>query len=210
MNGIRLQDRLSWGMGAAARVIGLPHDLFRPKGTADPLASERLVMRLPAAFDGGGVGYARPPGYGRALRGVFDADCTEVGDYLVGPRGVLFIAGKPALLRPLCVLTNAVVSVSRAEGAGLPGLNGYGGVRAAAMRVVLSRWPAEVSGGGDGGGGAIADDGGRSRWTVLLPLTGVAVEASDLIEDGAGARYVVRTAERSEFGWRLSVRRAGV
>ena len=33
MDGVELQDRFSRGMGAAARALGMPHDLFRPHGT---------------------------------------------------------------------------------------------------------------------------------------------------------------------------------
>ena len=210
MDGAGLQDRLSRGMGAAARVFGMPHDLFRPRGFADPVAAERRVMRLPAAFDGGDPGYRRPAGYARAVRGTFDADETRVGDYLVGPRGVLFIVALPSLLRPLCVVTNAVVNVLRPAGAELAGLNGYGGVRDPRLRTVLVRWPAEVLGGGEGTDGAVPGDVGHTRWSILLPPTPVVIQGSDIIQDGDGHRYVVRSAERSEYGWRLVVRRAGV
>lgn len=210
MDGAGLQDRFSRGMGAAARVFGMPHDLFRPVGAGDPVDAGKLVMRLSASFDGGDPGYRRPRGYERALRGLFDADCTRVGDYLVGPRGVLFIVAAPALLRPLCVLANAVVSVLRPAGAEAPGLNGYGGVREARLRTVLAFWPAEMLASGDGASGAVPDDGGHSRWSVVLPGSAPAVQASDVVQDGDGRRFTVRTAERSELGWRLSVRRAGV
>lgn len=210
MDGAGLQDRYSRGLGAAARVFGMPHDLFRPHGVADPLLTERWVLRLPAAFDGGDPGYRRPRGYERALRGMFDVDCTRVGDYLVGPRGVLFIASAPSLARPLCVLTTAVLTVLRAEGPEVPGLNGYGGVREPRLRVVLSGWPAEVSSGSDGAKGSVPGDGGLPGWRVLLPLTPVPIQGSDVLQDAAGERFVVRTAELSELGWRLSVRRAGV
>ena len=210
MDGAGLQDRYSRGLGAAARVFGMPHDLFRPRGVAAPVALERRVLRLPAAFDGGDPGYRRPRGYERALRGMFDADCTCVGDYLVGPRGVLFIAALPAMARPLCVLTTTVVSVLRAGGAEAPGLNGYGGVREARLHTVLEGWPAEMLGGTDGARGPVPDDGGLSTWRVLLPVTAVPIQGSDLVRDVSGERFVVRTAELSEYGWRLSVRRAGV
>lgn len=210
MDGVGLQDRYSRGLGAAARVFGLPHDLLRPHGVDEPLAPERRVLRLPAAFDGGDPGYRRPRGYERALRGMFDADCTAVGDYLVGPRGVLFIAALPMMARPLCVLTTTVVRVLRASGPEAAGLNGYGGVGEARLRTVLEGWPAEMLGGSDGARGAVPEDGGLSTWRVLLPLTPVSIQGSDLVQDTAGERFVVRTAELSEYGWRLSVRRAGI
>ena len=174
------------------------------------MAAERRVLRLFAAFDLGDPGYRRPRGYERAWRGTFDVDCTEVGDYLRGPRGVSFIAMLPPLQRPLCVMTNAVVDVLRAAGPVVPGLNGYGGVQEGRLRAVLRGWPASLlSGGGDAPGG-LPDDGGLSGWSLLLPGTPAAIEGSDLVRDEAGRRYLVRSAERSELGWRLSVRAVGV
>jgi hypothetical protein len=210
MDGVELQDRFSRGMGAAARGLGMPNDLFRPDGVDEPLLAERRVLRLFAAFDLGDPGYRRPQGYERALRGTFDADWTQVGDYFRGPRGVLFIALLPPLQRPLCVLTNSVFDVLRAGGPGVPGLNGYGGVQEPGLLSVLGGWPGSILSSGGGKPGALPDDGGLSGWSVLLPPTPVAILGSDLLRDRAGRRFIVRSAERSDLGWRLSVREAGV
>lgn len=209
MNGAELQDRFSRGLGAAARALGMPHDVYRPRGVDCPLMPEKRFLRLPAAFDLGDPGYRRPRGYERGVRGTFDADCTQVGDYMRGPRGVLFIAMLPALQRPLCVLTNVVVDVLRPGGPEGPGLNGYGGVREPRLRTVLAGWPAQVLGGA-AGAGALPDDGGLSGWSVLLPPTPAPVLGSDLLQDDQGRRFLVRTAECSELGWRLVVRQMGV
>ncbi len=72
MDGALLADRLSRGMGAAARVFGEAYDAYRPCGATDPLRAEGRFLRLPAAFDGGDPGFRRPAGYERALRGTFD------------------------------------------------------------------------------------------------------------------------------------------
>lgn len=90
------------------------------------------------------------------------------------------------------------------------GLNGYGGVQEGLLQPVLSGWPGEVLGGAEGAPGSLPDDGGMPRWTVLLPPTPVPIQGSDLVQDGAGRRFVVRVAERSELGWRLVVRQAGI
>ena len=205
-----LNDRLSRGMGAAARFLGVEHDLFRPRGNGSPVRSEFRLLRLPVALDGGHPGYRRPRGYDRALRGTFDTYATQVGDYLVGPRGILFIAAMPPRLRPLCVLTNAAVDVLRPAGPDLPGLNGYGGVREPRLRTVLAGWPAEMTNGGEPGHGRLPDNEGGARWSVLLPPTPAPLMGGDLLRDADGTRFVVRVAELSEFGWRLSARRAGI
>jgi hypothetical protein len=211
MDGATLQDRFSRGMGSAAVRLGMPHDLYRGRGCVEPLAAENRALRLSAAFDGGDPGYRRPHGYERALRGIFDVVCTQVGDYLRGPRGVLFIAMLPPLQRPLCVLTNGVLDVLRPVGPQSPGLNGYGGVQEPRLQAVLSGWPGQVLGGGGGGGrGELPNDGAQPGWSVLLPHTPEPILGSDLLRDEAGRRFVVRTAELSELGWRLMVRQAGV
>ena len=210
MDQAALQDRVSRGMGSAARIFGAPYDLFRPRGAVRPMASENRVLRLPVALDGGDPGYRRPHGYERAWRGTFDSACTRVGDYLQGARGVLFLAALPPLLRPLCVLTNAVVDVLRPTGAGSVGLNDYGGVSEAGLQEVLVAWPAQVLAEAGARPGGLPADGGQPGWAVLLPPTPVAIHGSDILRDGAGRRYLVRTAELSEFGWRLAVRQAGV
>lgn len=206
MDAGRLQDRISRGMGSAARVIGEDYDLFRPRGVAFPLAPENRIMRLPVVLDGGYPGYRRPRGYDRALRATFDSIAVQVGDYLQGPRGVLFITALPPLLRPLCVLTNIVLDVVRVGGPASAGLNGYGGVVEEAIETVLSAWPAQMLTEGSGKPGTLPADGGQTGWSVLLPPTPAPIEASDLLQGPGGRRYVVRSAEQSEFGWRLFLR----
>ena len=210
MDGLVLQDRYSRGLGAAARSLGVPYDLYRVRGCEAPLTPENRVLRLSAAFDGGDPGYRRPRGYERALRGTFDVDCTLVGDYLMGLRGVLFIVTAPPLQRPLCVLTNAVFDVLRPLGPESVGLNGYGGVREPRLHPVLASWPGQILGSAGGGRGELPNDGGLSGWSVLLPLTPAPILGSDLLQDHSGRRFVVRTAELTELGWQLVVRQAGV
>jgi hypothetical protein len=211
MDPLTIQDRISRGMGSAARLTGEEYDLFRPRGPERPLASENRVMRLPVAFDGGYPGYRRPRGYERALRATFDSVAVQVGDYMRGPRGILFVAALPLMLRPLCVLTTAVLDLLRPAGAGAAGLSAYGGVTEDVLAPVLSGWPAQMLSEGAVGRGALPTDGGQVSWSVLLPPTPAAIEGSDLVQDAmTGRRYVVRSAEPSELGWRLLVRQTGV
>ena len=144
------------------------------------------------------------------MRGTFDADCTRVGDYLLGARGVLFVASLQPLARPLCVLTNTLVHVLRATGTAGVGLDLYGGMREPRLRDVLARWPAQMLAGGAGRGHGVPDDPGGSRWSVLLPPTPVPLMGSDILQDADRRRFVVQLAERTELGWRLEARLAGV
>jgi hypothetical protein len=206
MDAERLQDRLSRGMGSAARVIGEDYDLFRPRGAARPLAPENRIMRLPVILDGGDPGYRRPRGYDRALRATFDSIAVRVGDYLRGPRGVLFVTALPPMLFPLCILTNATVDVLRAGAPSTAGLNAYGGVVEDVLETLLAGWPAQIFAEASGRPGVLPADGGQTGWSVVLPPTPVPIATSDVLQDGAGRLYLVRAAEESEMGWRVSVR----
>ena len=189
MDHATLQDRLSRGMGAAARVFGAEYDLHRPEGPGNPVRLGTRVLRLHAAFDGGDPGYRRPPGFERGLRGTFDAAYVRAGDYLVGPRGTLFVAALPPLGRPLCVLCNGVLDLVRPGGPGVPGLNGYGG--AGPDLPVLRGWPALLLPAG-----------------ALLPAGPAEVRVGDWLH-APGLRMRVERAERSEFGWRIAAVRVG-
>lgn len=196
-------------MGSAAQVLGDTYDVFRPHGISDPLAPGNSIMRLPIILDGGDPGYRRPRGYERALRATFDAVNVAVGDYLRGGRGVLFVAALPLMLRPLVVLTTAVLDVLRPGAAPMSGLNPYGGLNEASVQPVLLGWPGQMVVESPSRNGTLPGDGGLADFSVLLPRTPVLIEGADLLQDEKGRRYVVRAAEATEMGWRLLVRQAG-
>lgn len=207
MESDRFQNMMSRGLGNAARAMGDSYDVFRPRSAFSPLASENRIMQMPVSVSSGAAGLRMPRGFERAIKASFDAVSSHVGDYLRGPRGVLFVAALPVLRQPVCVLTNASVDVLRASGSMAPGLNGYGGVTEPSLTVVLGDWPVQfVSAGRGGRSGALPTDGGQTSWSVVMPRTPVPMRASDLLQDSAGRRYVIQAVEETEMGWWLSVR----
>lgn len=208
MDGNVLADRIARGMGAGARAVGLWHDVYRPAGVEFPVRLAWRIVRLPAAFDGGDPGYRRPRHYDRAVRGLFDTAYVRVGDYLAGPRGVLFVAALPALARPLCVLTNGTVDVARPRGPAWPGENSYGASEPA--EAVITGWPAQVMAAGAGRPGELPGDGGQHGFVVVLPASvPVNLRGSDVVSDAAGRQFVVGSAEQTEMGWVLTCRLVG-
>lgn len=205
MNSEYVHDRVNRGMGKTARAVGEDYDLFRPAGPARPMAPANRVMRLPVLLDGTTPVFRRPRGFDEVIGATFDGIGVLVGDYLRGPRGVLFVAALPLSLRPLCVLTNTTVDVLRPSRAAVPGLNAYGGVREDIFEMVLQDWPVQLSISGASKAGALPADGGRSAASLLAPVTPAAIAASDILQDHLGRRFVVRTAENTPFGWRLTL-----
>lgn len=208
--GVRRQDTISRGLGSAARAIGLTTDALRPSGYASPVAQANRFLRLPTAFADIRGRFARPIGYGEALRyGIFDTAYTRPGDYLVRADATWFIAGQPHLLPALCVLTNRVVDILRPSAPAGQGIAGYSGVDRDALAAVLSAWPASVLGAA-GGGRDEADLQAGSQvpvWTVLLPaIKGRVILPADLVRDDLGRVASVSGAELTELGWRITAR----
>lgn len=224
MDGARLQDLISRGMGAAARASGVPCDAYRPSGAFEPLNPGNRFLRLNATFNAEDPAFRRANSYGRAVwYGVFDSAYAKPGDYLAECDGsrVWFIAAQPALLPVVCVLTNRVVSFARPAAPTLPGTNSYGGVTRSNLAPLMRYWPASVLAGGTGehAPAELPADVRLGGYSVLLPAFAEAAGAShqrspitlrsdDLMTDDIGGTYVISSAELSQLGWRLLVKPA--
>lgn len=206
MDGTRLQGLLARGQGRAAARIGTAYAAYRPADPMAPMAADALYGQLFAAFN------ARDPKFQRAGTngqdvwwGVFDTTSTLPGDYLAGAAGTFFIAAQQALLPPVCVLTNRIVSLSRPDAAAQLGVNGYGGVRQGAQLSLLTGWPASV---GDASKAAPGLPGEQrlAAWTARLPTLPVSPRAADMLTDDLGQSYVVVAAGQTDYGWQLGLR----
>lgn len=225
MDGARLQDLISRGMGTAARQAGVPCDAYRPCGGLHPLAETNRFLRVSAAFNAADPAFREANAYGRPVwYGVFDSAYTRPGDYLVecaASRRIWFIAAQPHLLPVVCVLTNRLASFARPAPPRLPGINSYGGVLRNELVPLMSHWPASVLAGGTGERepAELPSDVRLGGYSVLLPASvqngadsegrmGITLRADDLMTDDLGRTYVVSSAELSELGWRLLVKLA--
>lgn len=212
MDPVRLQDRVHWGLNAAARVLGTSTDAYRPSGISNPIAPGNRFLRLNVAFTAPDGKFSRPNAYGVAMwYGIFDAAYTRPGDYLVQDTSVWFVAAQQWLLPVLCVATNRIVSFWRPAAQSNTGVNDYGGVTTATNTPLLSNWPASVLG-AVGGGRADAGlpvDNSSPNCTVLLPhFPGIILHPSDLMTDDLNRNAVVTAAELSDLGWRITARQA--
>ncbi len=212
MDGPTLQDRISRGLGIAARRIGEQTDAYRPRGATQPLAKTNRYLRLSAAFSALDGGFGRSNAYGDPLwHGMFDAAYTKPGDYLVQARGTWFIAAQQPLLPVLCVRADRVVSFSRPATPSRAGVNAYGGVTRQAAKPLMTDWPASLltSSSGSRSGADLPADSSTATWTILLPaVPNVVLRSSDLMVDDLGRSGIVAAAELTELGWRLQVNQA--
>ncbi len=212
MEGAVIQDRISRGLGTAARHIGVTTDAFRPKDPWNPLAKTNRFLRLKAAFSAPDGRFGRPSGYGSSLWfGVFDSAYTRPGDYLVQDAGTWFIAAQQHLLPPLCVQSNRIVSFSRPQSPRAIGVNTYGGVFRPTAQPLLTGWPASVLTGSSGARPTadLPSDAESAQWTVLVPVAaGVTLRSADLMSDDLGRLGVVTAAELTDLGWRVVVKQA--
>ena len=205
MDGASLQDKISRGMGVAARKLGAPFTVYRPKRACDPLNSRNRIIKLFASFNQEDVHYQSVSGFGRPIWwGVFDQAYTLPGDYLVGDTGTYFVCAQRPLLPVQCVLTNRVVNIVRASA---PSSGGYSGFTAASALPILSGYPASLL----EAGSRETDAGVRSQrlggWILLLPSgLVIAPQVGDVVKDDLQAAYKVGAAEQSALGWRLLVR----
>lgn len=212
MRGSHIQERIYWGLNRSARITGTMADAYRPNGSAHPLSSDNLYMRLPTLFTGARGGFVRPNLFGDPLcEGIFDGAYTRAGDYLVHDETTWFIASQELLLPILCVRTNLTISIWRAVSPIGSGIGEYGSVEPARREQVIDFWPASVLGDSVARGMArqLPSDEQLPRVTVLLPASvKAALRAGDLMTDELGREAVVVSAERSALGWRLSVEQA--
>ena len=211
MDGNRLQDLISRGLGVAARQIGTDYDAYRATSPSYPLARTNRYLRLPAAFSNETTSFKRAVAFGQAAwSGIFDTGYTQVGDYLQGQGGTFFIAAQPNLLPTLCILTNRTLSVFRPTIPLEVGPTTYSGVTRTTLLPVLTEWPASVLGGRVGAPGELPGDVGTPLWTILLPCTTVQLMATDLVRDDVGLSYAIASAELTQLGWRITAKQAEV
>lgn len=209
MDGVRLADRLSYGAGCAARRLGFLHDAYRPDGPAEPVELSRRFMRLAVSFVTPGGGVSTPSGFGVPYRQAWaDWSYLQVGDYLAGPQGCVFVAAIEPPRPMLVVMTNGILELSRPATAILPGANPYGGPMPATQIKLLTGFPASllVSGMGDRTRAGLPDDTRVPGFVALLPAVPcVQPHVADIITNERGERYVVTAIELFCGVWRLSL-----
>lgn len=212
MNGLKLQDRLYFGLGRSARYVGRSADAFRSKGPLNPIDPRNRFLRLPATFVSAKGNDAQTVAYGEALwHGIFDGCYTKVGDYLVLPTGTYFVISQEPLLPILCVRTNRTISITRPHMQTSTAANTYGGYTSSQSVLLMSGWPASVLGQSKAGASAtgLPSDQASPYWAILVPApAGILLSPGDIVTDDLGRTAVIAESELTDLGWRMSAKMA--
>lgn len=212
MNGLKLQDRLYLGLGRSARYVGRSANAYRPKSPFNPLDPTNRFLRLPATFVSAKGNENRTIGYGEALcHGIFDGSYTRVGDYLVMPTGIFFVASQDPLLPILCVRTNRTISVSRPNMQSATAANAYGGYTSGQSSILMTDWPVSVLGENRSSASEtkLPSDQAIPYWAILLPAqAGITLSPGDIVTDDLGRTAVIAGSELTDLGWRISAKMA--
>lgn len=218
MDGAKLQTKVYAGLGKAAKVLGLPFDVYR-LGPGSPTLFDpaNKVDHLPAQFtvtSTSGAFQNAPKFDATWFDALLDGARVQAGDVLVNATaGTFYILSKMPLLPIKAARCNETIAVSRARipGAFDFGDLGYSGhvaspnLDVAGEDTILSGVPCASS--SEGYGRAIAqgltasDSPGPTKWFFYLPpyVRDGAVRERDIIVDSHGNRYQVAIANWAAF-----------
>ena len=166
-----------------------------------------LIAELYVSLNAEDMKYGRPNKYGKATwYALVDAKDLQSGDYFIGQQGTFFIAAMQPLLPILAVECNRIVNIFEPLVQTGTGAVGYGGTTGDNMKEKADRRPCSILQGtkGERSEGNLPGDTRSPWWTVLLPDSGIIIEADDILIDDLGHRYVVSSAEHTDLGYRLS------
>jgi len=209
MDGLRLQGKLNKAWGRAAGKTGLAYALYRPASAINPppLDAQNIVLSALLCSLSNKGHFEQALAFGHSeWQSWHDAARSCVGDYLVGPAGTFFVAAQQPLLPPLLVQCNRIFTVTRPTQPLGAGAVGYGGDTPGNDPILLREWPASCLEGSKGEENRVELplDVKNPWWRVLMPeFPGVVLQASDVLTDEQGQRYLINSAELTPLGWRL-------
>jgi hypothetical protein len=205
MNAAKLTDKINTGYGKAADRIGKETCIYRPLSAFDLMMA--MVGDILASFTQN-MEYSKFNKYGNSIwTGIFNANLTEHGDYLVSEDGTWFIAAQQTHLPILMVQCNRKVDVLRVTQSDSYGALEYSGNTPAATTPLMQGWPASVLQGtkGDKNPAGLPGDERIPWWVILLPVfSDIILKNGDVIKDDLGNTYIVSSPELTDLGWRIT------
>ncbi|BCI68092.1 hypothetical protein [Acetobacter aceti] len=226
MNSDRLQSLVSRGYGRAACQVGLPSQLVRPVSVADPLKG--AIVPIMATFSADAAfSFQKPPLQDKPqVFGLFNTDDILPGDMIVNADGIYFVERVELWRPPVCILTNAVVSLTETSQSGSGALDDTGAISAGACslaglsdpygiaasssatggtgsKTIAINWPAYIGPPKRGLNGASGVSGTvrASEYVLLLPpIPGYVPLPYMKLTDAHGRSYTISGATTSQYG----------
>ncbi len=212
MDGVTLNGKVWGGYAKAAAKIGTAYNHYRPTSASNPIGAGTLLGSMLVSLNADDPRYSRPNVYGKSTwYAVADGSQMQVGDYIVGIEGTLFVAALQQLLPIFMVDCNRTVNVSRPQQEAGFGAQAYGGNTVPQETALMTQWPASILQGTKGEKSEInlPGDVRNPWWLILLPYwTGVNLDMGDVITDDIGRKYVISSAEQTDLGWRITAQGA--
>ncbi|MBV1829718.1 hypothetical protein HNW77_01400 [Komagataeibacter sp. AV436] len=199
------------GFARAATSIGAATVQYRPVSALEPCASPYGQGR--AAFSNDrAFGFAGPALWDVPfVYALTDLPDLQAGDILTCGAEIYFIARVEPFRPPLCVLCNAVVTLTGTEAvqtdAASPGGYATSG-DAGAQATLATDWPAMIRPGSGAGVPGPAQPGAirPGGFEMFLPaIPGVSLQAAMWVQDGSGPRYTIGAARSSPWGVRCQM-----
>lgn len=211
VNGTYVQEKIYFGYGKAATRIGQLYTIYRSIDGNDPLNPGNVVQDIyvspTVAWS-----YMVPKKYGdNTWILVVDGRVLQVGDYLVGPKKIFFIAAMDHLLPIVGVLCDRFIEIRRpktAAGIGDVGYSGYINNDPSTYDVLHYNVPAGFLKSSRGEKNIVdLPTSAKMPWyAVFMPLWDSAfIRNGDIIVDDRQQDYLVCDNEHTELGWHLNV-----
>jgi|SRR6185312_14329484 len=220
----RVQNRIYYGYGKAAKRLGTSHSIYRSANGIDPITSPNLLGTQLISVDAD-LNFDRARKYGDMTWEFMPEDglgttlfALQNYDYMVGAQTTYFIADIAADARlspPLCVECNSVISISSPTASLTPGANTYQQYQKGSGTERLRSCPAAI----------LQYSGGSKEVTLKLPTScklpfyqvtlpdfdDVIIAAGDILTDDENRTMIIVSAERTKrvLGFRLIAAQLG-
>ena len=214
MDGARMLQLQQKGYAISANKSGLPCDIYRPISNSNCLTNQ-IFTNIPFLIFPASSGYKvlGTNGYGKVTWfSIHDLTTTQVGDYIIRQydNAIYFIASQKALLQPLLIECNKVVSFKRPDaGLNIGPSSGYSGDLQVTEVLILNNINVSMIQGTKGEKADIVLPGDtRMPWySVFMPfIFGETILVNDImVDESNGDRYKVSSCELTDLGYRLSV-----
>lgn len=202
-----LAAKVRYGYGKAASILGRSTTIYRP----DDSTWDAITVNVrPAQFDTVPTfTFTNPQKFGNVTYyALMDVTGLLPGDYLVSEGTTYFVATVDDFAAPMVQRCDAVLTISRPSGSGVPGAGYYSGDVRDAETLLLDRWPAAmvITGRSTTGAAALPADPHFQRWQAMLPVSVPRqIRTSDIVEDSLAMpmRMLISSVEYSALGIRM-------